>query len=59
MNPTDPFPIAIRAAFIFEKNAAATGQEAEVPAMPTVTPNADPAEGIRTMYIAPAKLISG
>jgi hypothetical protein len=59
MNPTEPFPIAIRAAFIFEMNAAAAGQEAEVPAMPTVTPNAESAEGICTMYADPAKLISG
>ena len=37
-HPMDPLPAAKRAALIFEKKAAATGLDAEVPATPTVIP---------------------
>jgi hypothetical protein len=37
-HPMDPLPAAKRAALMFEKKAAATGDDAEVPATPTVTP---------------------
>ena len=33
-HPRDPLPIAIRAALMFEMTAAATGADAEVPAIP-------------------------
>ena len=36
--PMEPLPAAKRAALIFEKKAAATGHDAEVPATPAVTP---------------------
>ena len=34
----DPLPAAKRAALMFEKKAAATGHDAEVPATPVVMP---------------------
>ena len=34
----DPLPAAKRAALMFEKKAAATGHDAEVPATPAVMP---------------------
>ena len=37
-HPMDPLPAAKRAALMFEKKAAATGHDAEVPATPTVIP---------------------
>ena len=36
--PMDPLPAASRAALMFEKKAAATGHDAEVPATPAVSP---------------------
>jgi hypothetical protein len=56
MNPIDPFPIAIRAAFIFEKNAAATAHGAEVPLIPN---NSFGLLDIMTWYRKPASDISG
>ena len=57
--PTDPFPTARRAALIFEKKAAAIGQEADVPATAPVTPNASVLLGFFTSSLSPGKARSG
>lgn len=56
MNPTDPLPAAIRAAFILEKNAAATEQGADVPLIPITSFDE---LAIITRYPSPASDISG
>ena len=57
--PTDPFPAARRAALIFEKKAAAIGQEADVPATAPVTPNSSVSLGPFTSNLSPGKARSG
>ena len=59
IQPIDPLPIASRAALIFEKKAAAIGQEADVPAMAPVTPNGSVKLGFLTNSLSPAKARSG
>ena len=48
INPTDPFPAAMRAAFTFEKKAAATAHGADVPAIPKISPSGSVTLGINT-----------
>ena len=59
IQPTDPFPFARRAALIFEKKAAAIGQEADVPATAPVTPNGSVKLGFFTSSLSPGKARSG
>ena len=57
--PMDPLPIARRAALMLENIAAAIGQEADVPAIITVTPVGSVKLGILTIILSPAKERSG
>ena len=49
--PMDPLPIARRAALMLENIAAAIGQEADVPAVITVTPVGSVKLGILTIFM--------
>ena len=58
-HPMDPLPAAKRAALMFENIPAATGHDAEVPAIAVVAPFGYLSSVTRTMKLAAANVKSG